>query len=365
MGWIAGANPASSAPDTSRVKEGLRSLEFLVVVDQFMTATAELADLILPCTTYLEMDDLVDAYGHNWLGLTKPVVSPRGETKSDGEILQLLAQRLGFGEVLAGEMSEWAARVLEPLEESGLTLDMLREKPRRNPRAVAVPFANHEFATPSGKFEFVGQLHPNRRHERRGSTPCRQQDAQNAQLSGVARGPARRADRAGQPSGDCGAGLVEGSEGMGGEQGRQSQSACGGRRVRARRRACLRLCIVERRPERRQPTARSRHDRRRRLRGNASNNGHSPAGRRVQRTGRITPTSRRIRRITNRKEELARIVPPGVTPCLGAATYAVAHVCRPSFREQRGHGSPSSHRTYTLHSRGHDRRGEAHHRRSS
>ncbi len=160
MGWIAGANPASTAPDTNRVKEGLRSLEFLVVVEQFMTATAELADLVLPCTTYLEMDDLVDAYGHNWLGLTREVVPPQGETKSDGEILQLLAERLGFGRVLAGEMSEWAARALKPLEESGLTLDMLRERPRRNPRAVAVPFANREFATPSGKFEFVGEFTP-------------------------------------------------------------------------------------------------------------------------------------------------------------------------------------------------------------
>jgi len=160
MGWIAGANPASMAPDSNRVKEGLRALEFLVVVEQFMTATTELADLVLPCTTYLEMDDLVQAYGHNWLGLTRRVVPPRGETKSDGEILQLLAQRLGFGGVLAGEMSEWAARVLKPLEESGLTLDMLRERPRRNPRAVAVPFADRTFATPSGKFEFVGQFTP-------------------------------------------------------------------------------------------------------------------------------------------------------------------------------------------------------------
>ncbi len=160
MGWIAGANPASSAPDTNRVKAGLQSLEFLVVVEQFMTATAELADLVLPCTTYLEMDDLVDSYGHNWLGLTREVVPPQGETKSDGEILQSLAERLGFGAVLAGEMSQWAKRVLEPLEGSGLTLDMLRESPRHNPKAVAMPFADRRFATPSGKFEFADQFTP-------------------------------------------------------------------------------------------------------------------------------------------------------------------------------------------------------------
>jgi anaerobic selenocysteine-containing dehydrogenase len=160
FGWIAGANPASTAPDTSRVKEGLRSLEFLVVVEQFMTATAELADLVLPCTTYLETDDLVDAYGHNWLGLTRQVVPPQGETKSDSEIYQLLAQRMGSEAALAGDALEWAGRVMKPLAESGLTVDMLRERPQRNPKAVAVPFADRLFATPSGKFEFIGHFAP-------------------------------------------------------------------------------------------------------------------------------------------------------------------------------------------------------------
>ncbi|HLA82776.1 MAG TPA: molybdopterin-dependent oxidoreductase, partial [Thermoleophilia bacterium] len=160
FGWIAGANPAFTAPHTSRVQEALRSLDFLVVVEQFMTATTEQADLVLPCTTYLEMDELVDAYGHNWLGLTRQVVPPQGETKSDGEILQSLGKRLGFGAALEGEMLEWAARVLEPLGESGPTIEMLLERPRRNPDATAVPFADRVFDTPSGKFEFVGRFTP-------------------------------------------------------------------------------------------------------------------------------------------------------------------------------------------------------------
>jgi anaerobic selenocysteine-containing dehydrogenase len=160
MGWIAGANPASSAPDTRRVKEGLRSLEFLVVVEQFMSATAELAHVVLPCTTYLEMEDLVTAYGHHWIGLTNPVVPPQGETKTDGEILQLLAQRLGFGPALAGAPQMWTRKMLEPLAKEGLTLERLREKPHRNPIANAVPFSDRRFRTPSGNFEFVNQFSP-------------------------------------------------------------------------------------------------------------------------------------------------------------------------------------------------------------
>jgi anaerobic selenocysteine-containing dehydrogenase len=160
MGWIAGANPASSAPDTQRVQEGLRSLEFLVVVEQFRSATAELAHWVLPCTTYLEMDDLVTAYGHNWIGLTNRVVPPLGETKTDGAIFQLLAGRLGFGEALAGEPAAWIQKFLEPMAGEGLTLERLKEKAYRNPNAVSVPFADRKFRTPSGKFEFITQFAP-------------------------------------------------------------------------------------------------------------------------------------------------------------------------------------------------------------
>jgi anaerobic selenocysteine-containing dehydrogenase len=160
MGWVQGANPASSAPDTGWVKEGLRSLDFLVVVEQFISATAEMAHLVLPCTTYLEMKDLVTAYGHNWIGLTHRVVPPLGETKTDGEILQLLAQRLGFGTALAGEPDQWIEKMLAPLAAEGLTLDGLEEKPRRNPKATALPFADGRFRTPSGKFEFITEFSP-------------------------------------------------------------------------------------------------------------------------------------------------------------------------------------------------------------
>jgi len=160
MGWIAGANPAATVPNTSRVKEGLRSLEYLVVVDQFMTATAELADLVLPCTTYLETDDLVTTYGHTWLGLARSVVPPQGEARPDGAILQGLARRLGFGAALAGSPEEWMRRLLGPLAARGVTLDSLCNGPQRNPFLPAVPFADRRFQTASGRFEFLGEFAP-------------------------------------------------------------------------------------------------------------------------------------------------------------------------------------------------------------
>jgi anaerobic selenocysteine-containing dehydrogenase len=154
--WIAGANPAATCPDTRRVSEALASLDFSVVVDQFMTASAERADLFLPCTTYLEMDDLVVAYGHTWLGVTQAVVPPRGEARSDVAILQGLAQRLGFGAELAGDPRRWADRILGRLD--GITFESLARCPAPNPLASEIPFADGNTSTPSGRVELIGEI---------------------------------------------------------------------------------------------------------------------------------------------------------------------------------------------------------------
>ncbi len=156
VGWVAGANPAATCPHTERVLQGLQSLDFLVVVEQFMTATAELADLILPCASYLEMEDLITAYGHNWLSLSREVVPPLGEVRVDGEIFRALAERLGFGEHLDGEPRRWIESFLQPLAEHGVTYEELLRGPQLNPLADPVPCADRRFGTSSGKFELIG-----------------------------------------------------------------------------------------------------------------------------------------------------------------------------------------------------------------
>jgi anaerobic selenocysteine-containing dehydrogenase len=165
FGWFAGANPAATVPDSARVREAVRSLEYRVVVEQTLTATAELADLVLPCTTYLETDDLVTSYGHTWLGLARAAVPPEGEARSDAAIFQGLAERLGFGPALAGTPEAWMRRLLAPLAPHGVTLEALQAGARPNPLLPAVPFADRRFPTPSGRFEFLGAFAPAPRPE--------------------------------------------------------------------------------------------------------------------------------------------------------------------------------------------------------
>ncbi len=93
------ANPLSSAPDSSQVRRGLaREDLFVVVHEQVMTPTARYADLLLPATTFLENRDLYTAYGHFFMGVTEPVIEPLGETKSNFDLFQQLARRMGFDE---------------------------------------------------------------------------------------------------------------------------------------------------------------------------------------------------------------------------------------------------------------------------
>ncbi len=155
MGWIAAANPIGSAPCSAKNREALKSLEFIMVSDQFMTETAKCADLFFPVTTYLEEEDLHAGHWHNYVGPVNPVVSPRGEARPDSWIFQQLADRLGFGDKLAGEPKFWLSKLMTKLEKQGISLKMLQQGPVKNPAAVQTAWTDRKFHTKSTKFEFI------------------------------------------------------------------------------------------------------------------------------------------------------------------------------------------------------------------
>jgi anaerobic selenocysteine-containing dehydrogenase len=93
---IQSANPAVSAPDSTRVRAGLmRNDVFVAVHEQFMTETAALADLVLPATTFLEHDDIYGAGGHSHIQAGPAILEPPGECRSNHALLGALAARLG------------------------------------------------------------------------------------------------------------------------------------------------------------------------------------------------------------------------------------------------------------------------------
>ena len=89
-------NPVEVAPETHAVIKGMKRDDLFVCVhEQFMTATAELADIVLPATMFLEHDDLYKGSGHCYLQVGKKIIEPLGESWSNVEVLSALGKRLG------------------------------------------------------------------------------------------------------------------------------------------------------------------------------------------------------------------------------------------------------------------------------
>ncbi|HEY6700475.1 MAG TPA: molybdopterin oxidoreductase family protein [Pseudolabrys sp.] len=93
---IQNTNPVSVAPDQTKVKQGFaRDDLFVCVHEQFMTETAQMADVVLPATTFLEHDDIYRGGGHQYLILGPKLVEPPGECRNNHDVVCALAKRLG------------------------------------------------------------------------------------------------------------------------------------------------------------------------------------------------------------------------------------------------------------------------------
>lgn len=94
--FIQNTNPVTVAPEQELVKRGFaREDLFTVVHEQFMTETAQMADIVLPATQFMEHDDLYQGGGHQHIMWGGKLVDPPGECRSNHEVICALAQRLG------------------------------------------------------------------------------------------------------------------------------------------------------------------------------------------------------------------------------------------------------------------------------
>jgi anaerobic selenocysteine-containing dehydrogenase len=94
--FIQNTNPLVVAPEQRKVKQGFaREDLFVCVHEQFMTPTAEAADIVLPATMFLEHDDIYTAGGQQHLLLGPKLIDPPGECRSNHDVIAALAKRLG------------------------------------------------------------------------------------------------------------------------------------------------------------------------------------------------------------------------------------------------------------------------------
>jgi anaerobic selenocysteine-containing dehydrogenase len=157
------SNPAAVAPDRNAVVRGFgREDLFTVVLEHFLTDTADWADIVLPATTQLEHWDLHLAYGHHYISLNRPSIEPVGEALPNSEIFRRLAARMGMDDPIFRDddltLMRQALETQSP-KLQGVTLDELLERGwmRLNLPTPYLPYAEGGFMTPSGKCELVSQ----------------------------------------------------------------------------------------------------------------------------------------------------------------------------------------------------------------
>jgi anaerobic selenocysteine-containing dehydrogenase len=145
------SNPVAVAPDSRRVVAGFcRDDLFTVVLEHFLTDTADHADYVLPATTQLEHWDVHASYGHTTLVINEPALTPRGESRSNAAIFRALAQRMGFDEPCFGDDDLALARQAVA---AAVPFDKLRSVGWFQLPLPEAPFAEGGFPTPSGRVQ--------------------------------------------------------------------------------------------------------------------------------------------------------------------------------------------------------------------
>lgn len=153
------SNPVAVAPDSAKVVKGFaREDLFTVVLEHFMTDTADYADYVLPATTQLEHWDIHSSYGHTDVLLNQPAIAPLGQAKSNAQIFRELAAHMAAWEpAFAAPHFQDSDEALchQALEGSCISFDDLLMQGFAQQDLPEAPFAEGGFPTPSGKCEFV------------------------------------------------------------------------------------------------------------------------------------------------------------------------------------------------------------------
>ena len=124
--WVIGTNPMMAAPDVDNVEKYLEDKELLVVQDIFPTETAQLADVVLPVSTWVEREG-IHAYVDRRVQKINQIIDPPGEAKPDWWIVCQIAERMGhkreFDFSSAAEIFEEIRRCVPPYK--GITYERL------------------------------------------------------------------------------------------------------------------------------------------------------------------------------------------------------------------------------------------------
>jgi anaerobic selenocysteine-containing dehydrogenase len=155
MLFFISSNPLLTRANARYVYQALEKVEFLAVSDFFITPTAELADIVLPAATWLEMDYIGDFWKRHGYLLPRRKVIQVGECRSDHEMLNDLAHRVGQGEHWWDNFEQALDWILEPMD---LSWQEFKKMDGIRGDVVNRKYEIKGFSTPTRKFELYSTL---------------------------------------------------------------------------------------------------------------------------------------------------------------------------------------------------------------
>jgi anaerobic dimethyl sulfoxide reductase subunit A len=162
--FLASSNYLNQAANVNKTARAFQVVEFIVLVEQFMTPTAKFADILLPANSFMERNDITLGWHSSYIASMPKIIDSIGESKSILQIAVELAKHMGVTDFLDKDEEEM---LREMVAECGITdFDQFRERGYHKIK-LAEPYVafkeqiedpkNHPFPTPSGKIEIYSQ----------------------------------------------------------------------------------------------------------------------------------------------------------------------------------------------------------------
>ena len=155
MLFFISSNPLMTRANAREVYKALEKVEFMAVSDFFLTPTVELADIVLPAATWLEMDYIGDFWKRHGHILPRRKAISVGECRSDHEMLNDLAHRVGQAEYWWNSFEGGLDYILEPM---GITWQDLKKIDFIRGEVKYQKYKERGFSTPTKKFELSSTL---------------------------------------------------------------------------------------------------------------------------------------------------------------------------------------------------------------
>lgn len=161
-----GSSLATIASNTKHVRETINQLDFLATHDLYMTATAELSDVVLPAASFFEYPHIVDgtesvpSVDTRMICLAPRIVEPRGDCWSDAKVIFNIAESLGLKDEFPWDNE------IDALNDELAPLSITVEELRNHPEGFSLKYSDHDlyrqyeedgFDTKTGKIELLSE----------------------------------------------------------------------------------------------------------------------------------------------------------------------------------------------------------------